>query len=262
VVGLGSLETVLAFTFNGAILGNGVRGGETVSKLEKMPRIVIPPSELARWGAKWSSNKKGAFNRKDSMQFGKIFDRAVATALAKMLGGLPIEEPGRESLTPAQPNCVEEGACRVIGGIRPQNYDVCYRPDGPRFVFDSKSLNDIKSLQKNYQNMINDLGTEATTVHTRFPYAIVAFMVIVPEPCLRAPQREALTGVLNRLSGRSSPLNSLHKAEAIALVVWDPGSGRVLPTWPKQGSRLRLEQFSEQVQRAYFDRYWGLPPHD
>lgn len=29
--------------------------------------------------------------------------------------------------------------------------------------------------------MINDLGTEATTVHTRFPYAIVAFLVVVPK---------------------------------------------------------------------------------
>jgi hypothetical protein len=56
--------------------------------------------------------------------------------------------------------------------------------------------------------MINDLATESTNVHTRFPYAVVAFMVVVPAPCLVAPQREALIGTLERLSGRSSPLDS------------------------------------------------------
>ena len=42
-------------------------------------------------------------------------------------------------LLPTKSNCVEVGPTRVIGGIRPQNYDVAYRPDGPRFVFDSKT---------------------------------------------------------------------------------------------------------------------------
>ena len=28
--------------------------------------------------------------------------------------------------------------------------------------------------------MVNDLATEATTVHTRFPYCVVAFIVTVP----------------------------------------------------------------------------------
>jgi len=51
---------------------------------------------------------------------------------------------------------------------------VGYRPDGLRFAFDSKTLNDKKSIGKNWQNMINDLATEATTVHSRFPYASLA----------------------------------------------------------------------------------------
>ena len=83
--------------------------------------------------------------------------------------------------------------------------------------------------------MINDLGTEATNVHTRFPYAIVAFMVIVPEPCLGSPQKEALTGTVERLSNRGSPLNSVHKAEAISLVIWKPDNGEIIPHWPKKG---------------------------
>lgn len=66
---------------------------------------------------------------------------------------------------------MEVGPTRVIGGIRPQNFDVAYRPDGVRFAYDSKTLNSRNSLGKNYQNMLNDLGTEAATVHIRFPSA-------------------------------------------------------------------------------------------
>jgi hypothetical protein len=145
--------------------------------------------------------------------------------------------------------------------VRPQNFDVAYRPDSVRFAFDSKTLNDTKSVQKNYQNMINDLATEATTVHSRFPYALVAFLVIVPTPCLISPQREGLTGTLERLTGRSSPIDSAHKAEAIALVVWNPATGETDQEWPNEASPLRVERFSGQINSAYVSRYKGLPPH-
>jgi len=50
------------------------------------------------------------------------------------------------------------GKARIVGGIRPQNYDAAYRPDGPRVVYDSKTRNDRKSIGKNWQNMVNDLA--------------------------------------------------------------------------------------------------------
>lgn len=130
-----------------------------------------------------------------------------------------------------------------------------------RFAFDSKTLNDLESVRKNYQNMINDLATEATTVHTRFPYAVVAFMVVVPEPCLASPQREALTGTLDRLARRVNVTDHAHLAEAISLVIWSPSTGEISLEVPREGSRLRIEKFSSYVQAAYFSRYEGLPPH-
>ena len=90
---------------------------------------------------------------------------------------------------------------RIIGGVRPQNFDVGYRPDGVRFAFDSKTLNDRKSIGKNWQNMINDLATEATTVHSRFPHAVVAFLVALPEPVVDANQRAAIGETLNGWRG-------------------------------------------------------------
>lgn len=234
-----------------------------MAELQNMPSIVIPPSELVQFGEAWQE-KNGRLSRSppfSSMQLGGLFDGLIGQAMSNMLGGIPVVTPRSSELIPRQADCVEVGPSRVIGGIRPQNFDVVYRPDGLRFAFDSKTLNDTKSVQKNYQNMINDLGAEATTVHTRFPYAIVAFLVAVPHPCLSSPQKEALTGTLERLSGRNSPLDSNHKAEVITLIVWHPETGEIDEAWPIENSPLRVEVFSEQIENAYLDRYKGLPPH-
>ncbi len=149
----------------------------------------------------------------------------------------------------------------MIGGIRPQNFDVAYRPDGVRFAYDSKTLNSRSSLSKNYQNMINDLGTEAATVHTRFPSAIVAFIVAVPAPCL-GNHAKNLVAALGRLSGRQSTGGDVHKAEAISVVAWNPLDGSLDSAFPPSASNLRLEDFSKLIERCYIDRYGGMPPHN
>lgn len=204
-----------------------------------------------------------AFDKKQGMDFGLTFDRAVGRALSLMLGGVPVEEyKSSPGLLPPKPDCVEVGPARVIGGVRPQNFDVAYRPDGVRIAYDSKTLNDASSIQKNWQNMVNDLGTEATTVHTRFPYAIVAFLVAVPKPALRASQQADIIRTLERLATREYVIDQSHLAEAIAFVVWDPVTGEVDAEVPGPTSPLRYEKFMEKVHRCYVERYKGLPPHD
>ncbi|MCK9405291.1 MAG: hypothetical protein M0Q47_02605 [Methanothrix sp.] len=237
-----------------------------MAELDHMPPIIIPPSELLPFGQAWAVNnslpRTPPFS---SLQLTHIFDHKVGSALAKLLGDIPVIELTQNNanpiLIPSNANCVEVGPCRVVGGVRPQNFDVGYRPDGIRIAFDSKTLNDTKSVQKNYQNMINDLGTESSTVHTRFPYAVVAFMVVIPNPCLLDGQRRALTSTLKRLTGRNSPVDVHHKAEAISLVLWNPNNGEIDKEWPEANSPLRIEQFSQQVEESYVSRYAGMPPH-
>lgn len=234
-----------------------------MAALSHMPGIAILPTELLPFGQRW--REKESLPRtppNSSGQLGNLFDRHVGQALATLVGGVDVILPNMNAILPVRPDVVEVGPVRIVGGIRPQNFDVGYRPDGVRFAFDSKTLNDLKSVSKNYQNMINDLGTEATTVHTRFPYAVIAFMVIVPAPCLVNPQRSALTRTLERLTGRIGPLDSPHKAEAISLIVWRPDTGEIDPSWPEAASPLRIEGFSQQVEQHYVGRYKGLPPHD
>ncbi len=234
-----------------------------MARLNHMPSILIPPAKLKPFGKTWEANGKCLSRTppQSSSQLGNIFDEEVGQALAILLGGIPVVKPHSRSLIASEIDCVEVGPVRVVGGVRPQNFDVGYRPDGIRFAFDSKTLNDSKSLQKNWQNMINDLATEATTVHSRFPHAVVGFMVVIPAPCFTDPQRSAIIETLERLARRINVDDSDYMAEAISLVIWDPKTGDIDPNIPQTDSPLRLEKFSTFVEAAYVNRYKGLPPH-
>ena len=234
-----------------------------MAPLTSMPPISIAQADLQRFGTTWLSNG-GRLSRtppQSSGELGELFDMAVGKALSTLLGGIPVVSPNLNSLTPPMADCVEVGPVRIIGGVRPQNFDVGYRPDGVRFAFDSKTLNDRKSIGKNWQNMINDLATEATTVHSRFPHALVAFMVIYPAPCVSSAHQKATIETLERLARRSGVDGPLYMAEAISLVLWHPESGIIDQQIPSSSSPLRIEKFSEQVEAAYTSRYKGLPPH-
>jgi hypothetical protein len=93
-----------------------------------MPALVIDVGELRRFGKKWKANS-GALSRSppySSGQLGNLFDAAVGEALAQMLGGIPIVSPSSTALVASEKDCVEVGPVRIIGGVRPQNFDVGY----------------------------------------------------------------------------------------------------------------------------------------
>lgn len=225
-----------------------------------MPPLNLPTERFQQFGAQWQLTS--SFSKKLGMSFGTLIDIAVGESIAAMLGGINITVPLSTQLQPSFPDCVEVGPVRIVGGVRPQNFDVGYRPDGVRIAFDSKTLNDNKSVGKNWQNMINDLATEAATVHTRFPTAVVGFIVAIPLPCMPAgPRTNAIIGTLNRLGGRQLVDEPAHRAEALSLIVWDPSTGSIDAHIPTPSSDLRIERFSDHLETAYQDRFQGLPPH-
>lgn len=238
-------------------------GTSLMTPLVAMPKIKIDKAVLAAFGSQWKRNNQRLKRNPphSSIDLGYFIDDAVAEAVRQMLGGIPIRKPSSRALIPPEPNCLEIRAVRVVGGVRPQNFDACYRPDGVRFAFDSKTLNDTKSVCKNWQNMINDLATEATTIHTRFPFAVVAFIVACPEPCVGGTQRKAMIETLERLARRREINDPPHMAEAISFMLWNPDNGEIDIETPASNSPLRLESFSKPVQTAYMNRYKGLPPH-
>jgi hypothetical protein len=110
--------------------------------------------------------------------------------------------------------------------------------------------------------MVNDLATEAATVHTRFPYALVAFIVIIPKPALGSKQETDIIRTLERLGARNDVLDQTHLAEALSLIIWHPETGEIDASVPSQDSNLRIEKFSDTLYPHYLNRYKGLPPHD
>lgn len=241
-----------------------------MAELRAMPQLEISGADLTMWGGRWlavtndvngNAKNASAFDKQQAMNFAGFVDMAFGRALAEMLGGIPVEVPKSKDLIPAKADCVEVGPVRIIGGVRPQNFDAGYRPDGPRVVFDSKTLNDTSSVRKNWQNMINDLGAEATTIHTRFPYAIVAFAILVPKPALEAKQAHDLVRTLERMGTRRSVIDLPHLAESISLIVWDPATGTICGDVPSDTSNLRHEKIPSIIEPIYNERYKGLPPH-
>ncbi|MEZ4687681.1 MAG: hypothetical protein R3B47_16950 [Bacteroidia bacterium] len=247
---------------------------ETMAELGSMPPLSISQKELKWWGQEWlgttnnidpqniRNKAPNSFSRQQSMRFASFVDEAFGNSLATFLGNKPIRIVRSTGLSPEEDDIVEVGPVQVVGGVRPQNFDAAYRPDGPRVVFDSKTLNDADSIRKNWQNMINDLGTEATTVHTRFPYAIVVFIVLIPAPALALKQEHDLILTLERLSTRRSVIDLPHLAECISFITWDPQTGEISNDIPPKDSSLRYETMAETVSGIYRERYKGLPPHN
>lgn len=232
-----------------------------------MPTIALDPATMLPFGAQWTANG-GALSRTppySSLQLGAVIDTAVADALAKMLGGISVVKASQRKKTqlyPPDPDCVETAPVAIVGGIRKQNYDVVYRPDGVRFAFDSKTLNDAKSVGKNWQNMVNDLATEAATIHTRFPMAVVAFLVLIPTPALGG-SLDPVTWRLDGLAARTDEHGPAHVAEAMCFAGWDPATGETSATIPDPATHpnVRIENFSTQIEESYRLRYAGSPPH-
>ena len=138
-----------------------------MAKLQPISNITFSQNLLQPWGKTWldtvsstvgKAKNANCFDRKQAMDFGKALDPIVGDAIAQMLGGIPVKAPlSQNALLPPVADCVEVGDTRIIGGVRPQNFDMAYRPDGVRIAYDSKTLNDAKSIKKNWQNMINDI---------------------------------------------------------------------------------------------------------
>ena len=64
------------------------------------------------------------------------------------------------------------------------------------------------------------------------------------------------------MNERKDVQDEKHRAESIALVVWDPDTGEIDPVCPALDSNLRVEKFAGRIEKVYLSRYKGLPPHE
>lgn len=228
-----------------------------MAKLAAMPALNLAPT-LSAYVGSWQP--KQSLSKQQAMALSAALAHNVGDAFAAMLGGIPLVKAVSGALRPPPKDCVEFGDISVVGAIRPQQFDVAYRPDGLRLVCDTKTLNSKKSVKANYLNMINDLAHEAATADQRSPHAVAAFVVAIPENCVGPHQLNILTTALSRLTGRVAPSAPADAAEAIALVLWDPATGAVNPLVPAQPS-IRIDNFHTTIEATYALRYGGYAPH-
>lgn len=73
---------------------------------------------------------------------------------------------------------------------------------------------------------------------------------------------EGIIHTLERMNERFGVDEENHKAESIALVVWDAVTGRISNTIPDINSSLRIEKYAQRIEEVYTSRYKGLPPHN
>jgi len=70
-----------------------------MAQLQPMPSLVLPSSELLRWGQWWlqaghdennRESKSRAFSKREAMDFAALLDDSVGQALSDMIGDIPI----------------------------------------------------------------------------------------------------------------------------------------------------------------------------
>lgn len=152
----------------------------------------------------------------------KELARAVALALRERgLGGVspPVSESGSEGMER-----------RIAGGLGDKRVDVSYATESSGLVLaisiktisfpDSKSGN----YQKNLQNRKGDLMFEVTTLHKRFPYAVVGGLFFFYEDAARdnvgrtrISTFERAHQVLKIFNRRIGPRNEESKFEFLAI---------------------------------------------
>jgi hypothetical protein len=92
--------------------------------------------------------------------------------------------------------------------------------------------------------------------------AVVGFVVLLPEPAVGSAL-DPMTWRLDGLGARADEHGPSHVAEAMCFAVWNPSTGQVSTTVPDPDlhPKLRIENFSAQVEDAYRTRFAGAPPH-
>jgi hypothetical protein len=122
--------------------------------------------------------------REQKQAYSQSMSAAVALALAEEL-----RERGMKDVRPAAPGVLGKSGAerRIAGGLGPKRVDVSWATEesGLLLAMSVKTINfrdgKTKNFQKNLINRRGDMLIEAVTLHRRFPYAVLAGLLILDE---------------------------------------------------------------------------------
>ena len=165
--------------------------------------------------------------------------------------------------------------------------------DGLRLAVELKPIN--LAVGRAIWNRFGDIRTFAVNIHLKFPFAVVAGVLVIPtkEDPKAAPEEDetgdgdieagaplVTPGVkpaetpsvtsgmkstthlieravkrLTRAGGRRTEGDAPHLLEAIAVVAYDPETATLDPNLPPKGSPLRWNEFVQALAVAYESRF-------
>lgn len=160
----------------------------------------------------------------DKKNYSERLSNAIALSVAERLRALGV------------PRCQAETATgrerQFAGGIGPKKVDVSYatEEDGLVLAVSIKTISfpdrRTRNYQKNLTNRRGDLLAEATTLHQRFPYAVVGGLFLFDEGAEKDDTpRRASTFVtaheyFRAFDQRGTQANSVEKFEALGIVLY------------------------------------------
>ena len=158
----------------------------------------------------------------------------------------------------------EVGERQVSGALRIVKADVSeiHRLDGLRLAIEIKPIN--LAVGRAIWNRFGDIRTFAVNLHLKFPFAVVGGVLVIPTYEKSGAKKKDTTHLiqravdrLSRAGGRETEGDAPHLLEGVGVVVYDPDKAALDPATPPTGSRLRWDEFIEDLARAYSARFGG-----
>jgi hypothetical protein len=148
----------------------------------------------------------------------------------------------------------------VSGALRTVRADVSESNDldGLRLAVEIKPVN--RSVGKAIWNRFGDIRTFAVNIHLKFPFAVTGGVLVIPtlDAATGASTAHLIDRAVLRLvraGGRLSEGDAPHLLEGVCTLVYDPSTAALDPNVPPVGSRLRWDEFIDDLVNAYQSRF-------
>ncbi len=207
----------------------------------------------------------------DKKRYSELMSNAVAVALAEEL-----RQRGMKGTRPAPPGTLGLSGAerRLAGGLGAKKVDVSWTTEesGLILALSVKTINfrdsQSGSFQKNLTNRRADLLMEATTLHRRFPYAVIGAFLFLDHHSEKdgtVRRRSTFENAFPRLrlfSGRQDPAGRDEQFERLFIVLVDANPfGSTIRCFDAAGDGSpvdlaeALDQLVEMVIERNFDSY-------
>jgi hypothetical protein len=154
----------------------------------------------------------------------------------------------------------------VAGALRTMNSDVTDSTefDGLRLAIEIKPVN--LAVGRAIWNRFGDIRTFAVNMHLKFPFAVIGGVLAIPTYEMttrkaglhKKDTRPLINRAVLRLAragGRIKESDAPHLMEGVWVLVYDPETATLDPNVPPPGNHLRLDEFIDDLAKAYDARF-------